>query len=426
MSKREKEIEFISYDLEEKTKPTKFGIEDEADIYPYINQKNFFLDETELKNFINELKGPSPNSEELRNYLKNKKFVCLKAKNINSKMAQYLAIALENNISVHALDLSYNQELDYEGIEAICNILKFTKIKILSLDYVIGKTFSSRKKKIQLITDTLIENKTITGLSLRGNWIDDDVISVITNMLSTNKTIHFIDLSYNMLFDGLLDISEMLEKNNTLRSLRLLGSSLGRDADMLLNELGKAINKNKSLVHLSLGHFYGYGTGTDFLKELKSNHTLLDIQFNLHRRVDQQELDSLHNLIINCSMINIKLFCLDSYFDQKILHDRNTQFKEKFQSSVDNAKQAAFEAVDILALLPTDLIFITLEYLGTLFVESITKNSKDYPSGLTLARKEPDSINNSSNIKAILDTMRYAELLHEIGLYKTQTYPSFS
>lgn len=145
---------------------------------------------------------------------------------MSAQGAQYLASALEQNISLRELDVSGHCFQD-EGLISLANSLKINQ----TLQYLnVAGIFSNHF----------------------GHFVVTDGLVAFGEMLSDNSSLYHLDLSHHFSeFPGFLAISNALRNNNTLDKLNLAFCS-GELSFQSMETLCDALKTNSTLRALSL------------------------------------------------------------------------------------------------------------------------------------------------------------------------------
>ncbi|CAF1301027.1 unnamed protein product [Rotaria sordida] len=119
----------------------------------------------------------------------------LSGENIGNLEAEHLAEALQNNITLEILNLSYNK-IDDRGVQHIANAIQ--------------------------------NSKTLTKLELRGNQIGDIGAECLANVLiNNNTTLTMLGLKENRIrYAGLQHLAKALQNNTTLRTIDLIDNEI--------------------------------------------------------------------------------------------------------------------------------------------------------------------------------------------------------
>ena len=133
----------------------------------------------------------------------------LASNKITSTGARYIANAIEMNVTLQELDISYNDISD-DGIEFISKRLR--GLKELHISHI-----NISDSGIRSIKDCLLNNCTLCVLDLSNNNITNDWVKIIAQSFQDNKTLKILDISKNKIDDeGIKYI-----RNHTLEKLNL-------------------------------------------------------------------------------------------------------------------------------------------------------------------------------------------------------------
>jgi len=198
--------------------------------------------------------------------------------------------------------LEIKKELDAARYEVFCLVIEqlqhfdisivfryLTNLTFLTLTYGakhVGMEyerplFGMKMSDAKIFQGCLRTTKSLTYLSLPGNLIDDDLISILIKGLMLNKTITQLDLSHNK-----------------------IGNSGAR-------KIAKYVLQTQILTHLNLGDNAIYYEGSRYLAQaLKVNKSLVSLDLKLNRLDDKAGSKLCIDLLNNNS--GLQALCLSS------------------------------------------------------------------------------------------------------------------
>lgn len=110
--------------------------------------------------------------------------------------------------------------------------------------------FGMKMSDAKIFAECLRSTQSLIFLSLPGNLIDDDLISILIKGLMLNKTISQIDLSHNKISNsGARKLAKYLLASKILTHLNLSDNSIHYEGSRYI---AQALKVNKSLKHLNL------------------------------------------------------------------------------------------------------------------------------------------------------------------------------
>jgi len=110
--------------------------------------------------------------------------------------------------------------------------------------------FGMKMSDAKILKDCLRRTQSLCQISLPGNLIDDDLISILIKGLMLNKTITQIDLAHNKIGDsGARKIAKYVLQTTILTNLNLGDNCITYEGSRYL---AQALKVNKSLIHLDL------------------------------------------------------------------------------------------------------------------------------------------------------------------------------
>ena len=159
-----------------------------------------------------------------------------------------LAKALGVNRGLVSLNLNANI-ISMDAIESMMKSLEMNN-KLTYLDLTQNSISSDSEEDESLIGNMLKINKTLKGLNLSSNYINDKMCTSIADALKGNKKLAVLDLSQNDIGnEGAVALAEMLKENNTLYRLELYGNKIQAQGVEILTE---AVKHNYTIITLSL------------------------------------------------------------------------------------------------------------------------------------------------------------------------------
>lgn len=121
--------------------------------------------------------------------------------------------------------------------------------KHVGMDYE-RPLFGMKMSDAKIFSDCLRQTQNLVFLSMPGNLIDDDLISILIKGLMLNKTISQIDLSHNKISNsGARKLAKYLLSSKILTHMNLSDNSIHYEGSRYL---AQALKVNKSLRHLNL------------------------------------------------------------------------------------------------------------------------------------------------------------------------------
>uniref|UniRef100_A0A7S4BUE3 Uncharacterized protein n=1 Tax=Chrysotila carterae TaxID=13221 RepID=A0A7S4BUE3_CHRCT len=188
-----------------------------------------------------------------------------------------LAKALERNETLTAVEFSFVLAVGDESCKALADMLKVNKTlnSIEFTDCCVGA------EGCKALVNALECNTSLTRLGLRSCPIGDEGYKVLANALKTNTTLAEIDLAGNKYYvyqhcaEGVKSIISSLEKNTTLKNLKL--ERCGIDAETC-EALGEMLQVNRTITHFSIAeNAFGYEGCEALALALHSNKTLTSV-----------------------------------------------------------------------------------------------------------------------------------------------------
>ncbi|CAG8517188.1 16764_t:CDS:2, partial [Racocetra persica] len=275
--------------------------------------------------------------------------------NISLALGKALMKVLETNNTLTSLNLR-STYLESEVLNHLMKILKSNKTRLADLN--LSKNGDKVGKKGRLIIETLAKNTTLRTLNLSDNPIDWSDVRFIG--LESNRTLENLDLSNsgithiaveklkkylirskklkvlnlssnNLTYQSERVIAEILSTNRTLRSLNLGSNKISSTIDSLerdtrtsftgrtsrysydrnsalkVNNLAKALEKNKALKKLDLSSNYiRLEAGRSIAKALSINKCISELSLSDNGIVSELK-DLLINILSNTNITSINL-----------------------------------------------------------------------------------------------------------------------
>lgn len=135
--------------------------------------------------------------------------------------------------------------------------------------------FGMKMSDAKIFAECIRSTQSLIYLSLPGNLIDDDLISILIKGLMLNKTISQIDLSHNKISNsGARKLAKYLLASKILTHLNLSDNSIHYEGSRYI---AQALKVNKSLKHLNLklNRIDDKG-GAKLCTDLQNNHSQLE------------------------------------------------------------------------------------------------------------------------------------------------------
>lgn len=211
----------------------------------------------------------------------------------------YIAGIFQYNTNIQVLSFRFNQ-LSFSDNVILCKIPGFCN-SITSFS-IIGNPLSTHS--IEILSDSLELNSTLTVLSLSTNNINVTGIQNICQSLHHHHSLRALDLSGNEISDGMKDIANLLLHTKTLNILFLGYNSINSTG---IEQLSMSLLINSSLETLFLG--YNNIDNKAIIKfsiSLLYNESLTDI-YLMGNPIGKEGLFYLNKNIINNSTLSLVL-----------------------------------------------------------------------------------------------------------------------
>ena len=196
---------------------------------------------------------------------------------IGSKGAIELFDALQNNKSIHVLNLSFNgidtNVFNQSSVESF-----FSNNKALYSFYYEGNYLPSFE--VEMLIKCLVPNESINYLYLGNNQINDESLDYIGYLISHNANIHNLDLSYNHIGNkGIKTLCEKIAWRTRLIDLNLSNNNISNDS---LKTIVNTLNSNQTIMSLNLSYnkFNTKQSGDLICELLSNNHQLKTLNLN--------------------------------------------------------------------------------------------------------------------------------------------------
>ncbi|EED92186.1 hypothetical protein THAPSDRAFT_262646 [Thalassiosira pseudonana CCMP1335] len=159
-----------------------------------------------------------------------------------------LSLALVDNRSITHISLRDNK-ITSEGCEYLMGTLD-SNTKIIHLDLTGNPTDLAQSPDAEPLVDALAGNSVVTSLSFNNTGFDDSLIAALSLALVDNESITHISLKgNNITSEGCEYLMGTLDSNTTLTKVELDGKGLSREDESALFE---ALANNKYVTSLSL------------------------------------------------------------------------------------------------------------------------------------------------------------------------------
>lgn len=155
----------------------------------------------------------------------NLNYLAIRSNDIEDEGLTKLLESISSPNSITYLDLSDNEIGDL-GMNELCKFISSTSVlQTLNL----SGNIRLGKKGITLLTESLMNNQTLTELNLNGIQIGVIGMKSLSLALSKNKTLKHLELWGTSLFDdGLVCIFKELQTNTNLQFINLRGNRLNQ------------------------------------------------------------------------------------------------------------------------------------------------------------------------------------------------------
>ncbi|KAK4469710.1 hypothetical protein MN116_007234 [Schistosoma mekongi] len=151
------------------------------------------------------------------------------------------------------------------------------------------------KLEINLITEALRHNTTVTWLDLSYNILELESLTILSKVISENTFIQTLILSECKLRkNGLMELYNALIKNVNIKSLDLSGCDLGDSSCSMLAEI---LTMNRVLKYVNLAKNQISSDGGEFLGDaISSNDTLIEINLAWNSITNKGALEIIRGL----------------------------------------------------------------------------------------------------------------------------------
>lgn len=167
---------------------------------------------------------------------------------ISGKNAEKFLQTLKSNQNIKKLNLSYNANIDEEGMKNFMEALG-ENTGIIELDIT---TNNVNGKKAEYFAQMLEKNKSITKINLSNNKMNDKDLNHILRALEKHPDITTLNLSNNKITDkGMKDLAETLKKYPTITTLNLSGNKI---SDKGIKDLSEVLKKHPTITTLNLSN----------------------------------------------------------------------------------------------------------------------------------------------------------------------------
>lgn len=271
--------------------------------------------------------------------------------------ARVIAAELTKNITLKQLELNYQNILP-QGIEDLANALQQNKtLTSLSL---IGNFVGLRGAQalaqwlkindslanhldlthcliddaaVKILADSLAENKTLQQLCLSNNEIADVGAEALAGMLKHNSVLHTLILAKNKISkDGAKALAEALSANNSLKKIDLKDNLIDCQG---MTDLLKAMTKNQAVETFtasfhSVTNINYQDTVNALLELISHNQTVASLQLDGFTFTDSQSLYLLNELEKNHTLTNFSFVLSNDIFNEqaKEIIARNINIKK--------------------------------------------------------------------------------------------------
>lgn len=196
---------------------------------------------------------------------------------IGSKGAIELFDALQNNKSIHVLNLSFNG-IDTNVFNQSSVEMFFSNNRALYSFYYEGNYLPSFE--VEMLIKCLVPNESVNYLYLGNNQINDESLDYIGYLISHNANIHNLDLSYNHIGNkGIKTLCEKIAWRTRLIDLNLSNNNISNDS---LKTIVNTLNSNQTIMSLNLSYnkFNSKQSGDLLCELLSNNHQLKTLNLN--------------------------------------------------------------------------------------------------------------------------------------------------
>ena len=220
-------------------------------------------------------------------------------------------ILSDNYLLCGALEVYPNGNLksyltsQFDGLRIFCQALTFNKtLRYLDLSFnLLGSD------GIIIISNSLVENTTLEVLKLNHTGIEYHGSCAIGNALAVNTGLHELSLKHNSIKSGFEFIAKGLQKNKSLKILRLDYNLIGQYFMLAYYSLVDALRMNNSLEILDLSdNNIGEIESSCIIEALINNTTLRELNLS-GNSIGSKGAKAVTNLLLhNSTIITLDLF----------------------------------------------------------------------------------------------------------------------
>ena len=191
----------------------------------------------------------------------------------------------DQNLQYDRWRISKIEELEYKKKFLQCC---FESEQTVNLQGITGSYDFETFQYIEMISDCLKSNNTLTELSLSNNKITSKGALKLAEAIKVNTKLQTFDISYNHLHDGngILLISDSLKVNKTLCELNLSGNMIDING---MKNLAEVISVNATLKKLDISSSNISNDGLSyFCDHLKNNKALKELNLSKNMITDEE------------------------------------------------------------------------------------------------------------------------------------------